>query len=106
MMFKLTPNPTFDATLTIIGQGQEQKLKVTFRHMDADAYAELLALLNPDAEDHITEADAILKIVEKWDADGELTNENVDAACKNFPGFGWAIIGGYGNALTVARKGN
>ncbi len=102
-MFKLKPDPTFEASLTIVGQGREQKLEVTFNHMSRTDYA---AMLEKMAKGEIDSADAILKVIAKWNADADLTRENVQALCDQQPGADWAIITGYGDALTVARKGN
>lgn len=102
-MFKIEANPTFDACLTITGQGREQKLNVTFRHMTRTAYAEMLQAV---AKEEISVADAIVSMIEKWDADLDLTVESVKLLQDHQPGADWAIITGYGDALTVARKGN
>lgn len=102
-MFKLKSEPTFDAALTIIGQGREQVLNLTYRHKTRTEYGELLKAM---AAQSIDAADAILELVAKWDADGELNRENIKLLCDEQPGSDWAIITGYGDALTVARKGN
>lgn len=102
-MFRIKPDPTFDATLTIVGQGREQKLSVTFRHKTRTEYAEMLKAIG---EGKLDPADAILDVVAKWDADADLTRENVKALIEHQPGSEWAILAGYGDALTVARKGN
>lgn len=102
-MFKIKPSPTFDAILTIVGQGVEQKLEVTFNHMSRTQYAEMMEQM---AKGEIDSTDAILRVISKWNADGELNRENVQALCDHQPGADWAIITGYGDALTVARKGN
>lgn len=102
-MFKLKPDPTFDATLTIVGQGKEQKLECTFNHMARSEYA---AMLEAMSKGEMDAAAAILKVIAKWNVDADLTKENVKALCDLQPGADWAIITGYGDALTVARKGN
>lgn len=102
-MFKIKPDPTFDASVTIVGQGREQKLECTFNHMSRQQYTAMLEAMATGALDT---ADAILLVIAKWNADGELNRENVRALCDLQPGADWAIITGYGDALTVARKGN
>lgn len=102
-MFKIKADPTFDACLTIKGQGREQKLNVTFRHKTRTEYANLLQEI---AAEKIDVADAILSLIEKWDADLDLSRESIQLLQDHQPGSDWAIITGYGDALTVARKGN
>lgn len=102
-MFKINANPTIDATLEIIGQGRKQQLAITFRHMTADAYSELLGKIgNSD----IDAATAIMQLVEKWDADSDLSIESIKQLQQQQPGADWAIISGFSEALKVERKGN
>lgn len=102
-MFKIDAEPTFPATLTITGQGREQKLELVFKHMDADAYGELLKAIS---EEKTTIEDAILQIVESWKADAPLDKATIAKLRKKQPGADWAILTGYADALRVARKGN
>lgn len=102
-MFRIKADPSFPATLTIVGQGREQKLGVTFRHKTRTEYAEMLQAL---AEGKLDVADAILDLVESWDADAELNRESVALLQDQQPGSDWAIITGYSEAITVARRGN
>lgn len=102
-MFKLDAEPTFPATLTIIGQGREQKLSLVFKHKDGDEYSNMLKAIS---EEKISVEDAILEIVESWEADGALNRENIAKLRKKQPGADWAILTGYADALRVARKGN
>lgn len=102
-MFKIAANPTFDANLTIVGQGREQTLKVTFKHK---AKSEYLAMLEQIREGKLTVPDAILSIVTKWNADEELSAASIVKLQDEQPGSDWAIVTGYGEALSVARKGN
>ena len=105
-MFKINAEPTFEAALTIVGQGREQVLNVTFRHKTHTQYSDLLLKLADPKKSKLDTADVVLELVEKWDADAELTKENVVKLRENQPGADWAIITGFGEALTVARKGN
>lgn len=102
-MFKIAANPTFPATLTLVGQGHEQQLNVTFSHMKRTEYQALLDSLKSGEK---TTNDALLKLLVGWDADAELSAESITELLENQPGADWAIITGYSDALTVARKGN
>mgnify|MGYP002507245437 CR=1 FL=1 len=102
-MFKINANPTFEATLTIVGQGREQKLNLSLRHKTKSQYAELFKGLQ---EGNSTPVDVILELVEKWDADTEFSRTSLEQLQEQQPGADWAIITGYGEALVVARKGN
>ncbi|HKN46064.1 MAG TPA: phage tail assembly chaperone [Propionibacteriaceae bacterium] len=100
-MFKIIPDPTFDATLTLIGQGKEQKLNVTFRHKTKSEYQAMF-----EAKDDDELAANVVSIIEKWDADAPVSVESVKSLLEHQLGAGWAILHGYGEALMVARKGN
>lgn len=102
-MFKILSEPTFDATLTIVGQGREQKLTVTFRHKTRSEYVDMLQKIS---KGKLAADDAILQLVESWDADAELSKESIRKLQDHQPGSDWAILTGYGEALVVARKGN
>lgn len=66
MTFKIKSNPTIDACITIVGQGREQQLNVTYRHKTGKEYDALMKQL---AAGEITTADLLLLLIEKWDAD-------------------------------------
>lgn len=102
-MFDVKAPETFEATLTIVGQGREQKLPVVFRHRTREAYSELLAKV---ADGKVKDVDAVLELVESWEANADLTAENLKALDSNQPGALWAIVTGYSHAFGVARKGN
>ena len=102
-MFKIKAEPTFDASITIVGQGREQKLNVTFRHMPL---ADYVALLDNVSRGEKTVAEAVIDVVEKWDADAELSTATIAVLQEQQPGADWAILSSYGDALKVARKGN
>lgn len=102
-MFTIKANPMFDASLTIVGQGREQKLNVTFRHKSR---ADHIAMLEQLSTGELKPTQAILDIVEKWDADADLSAESVELLQQEQPGAEWAILTAYGEALAVARKGN
>lgn len=102
-MFSIEPNPTFKASLTLIGQGREQVLNVVYRHKPRSEY---IALLESVRSGETSAADALLNLVESWDADGPLDAETIAKLQEAQPGVDWAIVSGYTEALTVARKGN
>lgn len=102
-MFKIKADPTFDAALTIVGQGREQQLNVTFKHKPRADYA---AMLQKIVDGKLEAADALLQLVAKWDADAELNKASIKVLQDEQPGCDWAIITAYSEALTVARKGN
>ncbi|WP_313319962.1 phage tail assembly chaperone [Stenotrophomonas sp.] len=102
-MFKVKAPEMFDAILTIVGQGREQKLKLKYRHLLKDAYKELVDKL---AGGELTPAQVILDMVAEWDADMDLDIEGVELALQNQIGLDTAIIYGYVQAIQVARKGN
>ncbi len=102
-MFKVKAPEVFDATLTIVGQGREQKLKLKYRHLLKDAYK---ALVDKLAGGELTPAQVILDMVVDWDADVDLDTEGVELALQHQIGLDSAIIHGYAQAVQVARKGN
>jgi hypothetical protein len=103
MAFQIKANPSFEMALTLVGQGREQKLEMTVRHMPHGALTDLLT----EAKDgKITATDILLKVIEKWNADADVSAESIDLLSQHQPGAQWAIIGAYGDALAVARKGN
>lgn len=103
MTFKIKADPTFKATLTITGQGREQQLNVTFKHMPRKEY---LGVLEAIKDEKVTVTDALLKLVADWDADMPLNAESLELLREHQPGSDWAIVTSYGEALVVARKGN
>lgn len=102
-MFKVKADPTFAASLNIVGQGREQTLNVVFKHKTRTEYAEMLERMS---KGKLSSVDALLALLDSWDADMELSRESVAALQEHQPGVDWAIIQTYGEALTVARKGN
>lgn len=102
-MFKVKAPEVFEATLTIVGQGREQKLKLKYRHLLKDAYKALVEKL---AGGEITAAQVILDMVSEWDADVDLDTEGVELALQHQIGLDTAIIHGYAQSIQVARKGN
>ena len=102
-MFKIEADPTFEAAITIIGQGREQTLNVTFKHKTRAQYLSWLETLRNE-EGAI--AKAVLEIVQRWDADAPLGIDSILALQDEQPGADLAIIDAYGQALLVARRKN
>ncbi|MET0332550.1 MAG: phage tail assembly chaperone [Dyella sp.] len=102
-MFIVKAPETIPATLTIQGQGREQKLKLVYRHYTREARADLLEQLQ---KGDITPPALVMKLVESWEADVELDTAGITLVMEHQPGIEWAIIHGYNDALTVTRKGN
>lgn len=101
MTFIIKAAPTIDASLTIVGQGREQQLNVTYRHKTNKEYAALIKRLS---EGKITVSDLLLELVEKWDADLPVSKTAIDLLCEHQPGADLAIASGYNEALKVERK--
>ena len=103
MTFQVKANPTFDAEIIIVGQGREQKLMVTFRHMTRSAYSELI---RATVEGGGSDSDIAVRILDKWDADVPLDAAGLGLLDDHQPGAVRAIIESYGEALSVARRKN
>jgi hypothetical protein len=102
-MFKIQANPTIDAKLTLIGQGREQVLELTFKHSTRSDY---LQLLSDVREEKRKPEDALASLIEKWNADMAVSADAMKALDEHQPGALMAILNAYGDALVVARKGN
>ena len=108
-MFKVNPEATFDAALTIRGQGRVQTLNVTFRRKPRTEYTERLAMTaetDDEGNPKLAIEDLVLELVEKWDADVDLTPFGVREMSDWQPGIPWAIVHGYSDAMGVAYEGN
>lgn len=108
-MFRILPNPTFEASVKLVSHGEVQTLNLTFRAKPADEYQAMLTAISNEkdakkAADAM--ADAFVQLVEKWDADMELNRESVLALNNHRPGSVWLIIDAYGEKMIAARKGN
>ncbi len=103
MTFTIKSNPTIDASITIVGQGREQQLNVTYRHMTGKEYDALMKQL---AANEISTADLLLLLIEKWDADMPVSKESIDLLCEHQPGADLAIASAFNDAIRVERKKN
>jgi len=102
-MFKTKGEATIPAALTILGQGQQQELKLSYKHVPRSRYAELLAKIH---EGQMTADKVALDLVDSWEADAELSLGALQDMDDHQPGSVWAIVQGYGTALQVALKGS
>jgi len=102
-MFKVKAPESFDATLRIVGQGRDQKLKLKYRHLLKDDYK---ALIDKLGAGEATPAQVVLEMVVEWDADVALDTDGVELALQHQIGLDTAIIHGYSEAIQVARRGN
>lgn len=102
-MFKIKANPTFPGSITFVGQGEEQTLNVTFRHMRRAAYNQMMEKVQAG---ELTTIGALQELLAEWDADAPVTADSLLDLVEERPGADWAILAGYVDALGVARKGN
>ena len=102
-MFTVKAPERLPASLSITGQGRTQTLKLVYRHTPRSEYSDLLQSI---AKDENTPAEVVLKLVESWEADAELSADVLNKADEDMPGLLWAILSGYGTALTVEREKN
>ena len=80
-----------------------QKLSLVFRHRTRTEYGDLLQAV---AKSEKAVEDAVLEVVESWEADAELSRDTLVLLEEQQMGACWAILMGYQTALAVARKGN
>jgi hypothetical protein len=103
-MLKLNAAPTFTSTVKIPSPTGDATIKVTFKHMTKDAYADFI---KKERELARSDEDALMDIVEGWvDVDAEFNRENVKLLCQNYHGAGTAIVEAYVTQLTQVRRGN
>lgn len=100
--FKLDPNPTFKAKVSIPVPGSRPAdVEFEFRHFTRDDYA---AIFSGDSTP--TDKELILKIVKGWELEDEFNADNLDRLLQNYQGAASAIVGKFANELIPARLGN
>jgi len=105
-MFKLQPNPTFWAPVSIPvpHADNEAVIEIEFNHktkVDLDAYLKLTA--QPETKD----PDSIGEIVKDWKGlDVDFNTDHLNTLLNNYPSAGRAILRAYIVALTEGRKKN
>lgn len=102
-MFEIEANPTIDADLTLVGQGREQVLSLTFKHMLRDEY---LKLIEDVRDGKVKPEKALADLIVKWNAKEEPKEAAIKKLDLHQPGALMAILGAYGDSLVVSRKGN
>lgn len=105
-MFKIQPNPTFEASVKIVSHGESQTLNVTLRSKTVQEYQAILDSIRKAKDVAVAMADGFLELVEKWDADSDLGKQAVLALHNHRPGALMRIIEAYGEQLIAAREGN
>jgi len=102
-MFNVIPNPTFSSTLTVTGQGREQKLPLVYKHKTTDEFDALMTKLSAG---EVTPVEAVQELVESWEADLPFCEDSLQKLQAHQPGCLSAIIADYSTAFLVSRKGN
>jgi hypothetical protein len=102
-MFKIKAEATIPATLTIVGQGRSQTLKVQFKHK---TLKERQALQDRLLAGEVSVNEVLLEVVESWEAEEPLNMETLDLLQDEQPGANMAILSAYGEAHEVAREKN
>ena len=109
-MFKIQPNPIFEATIAIpVPGGGESKLKLKFKRLGKKALRDLFAELESAAKENkeVDDAEVLLKIIEGWsDVDVEFSREAIEQLCDNYPGAVNAIVGSYSSKMFGAVEKN
>lgn len=113
-MFKITPNPTFKATVTIAVPGEQAaKLKLVFRHKTRDEAQSFFrrvaeeASADTGANAPARERKVLEEIVAGWeDVDQPFTGEALEELLRNYHNASTAILDTYMEQLTQARRGN
>jgi len=103
MAYQVKANPTFPASLTLVGQGRKQKLNLVFRHKTQDERDKLFDQLQASEKD-VT--DLLLELTESWDADVGLDRAGIEVLKQHQPGADLAILNGYGRAMQVELEKN
>ncbi len=110
-MFKLQPNPTFEAQIAIpVPGGGEDKIKFKFKRLGRKALRGLFEELNSKTDGEVSEVDEteiLLKVVEGWSGvDAEFNAENLATLCDNYPGAIGAILGSYSSKMVGVQEKN
>jgi hypothetical protein len=102
-MFEVKAPETIPTTITVVGQGREQKLALVYKTKTRDEYQALLEKLR---EGKAAMVDVLLELVDSWQADIPLDRDGILLLQQQQPMCDYAILLGYGDAHTVSRKGN
>ncbi|CAG9177758.1 phage tail assembly chaperone [Cupriavidus pampae] len=114
-MFKITPNPTFAATVEIAVPGEKAaKLKLVFRHKTRDQAKEFFHRVSEEAKNGSDdgspasrERKVLEEIVAGWeDVDQPFSGDALELVLLNYHNASSAILDAYMEQLTQARRGN
>lgn len=102
MTFKLQPKPIFTTDVLIPVPGDApQKLNVQFLHKrkkDLDAWAESI-------KEGRDQGEALLEVMEGWDADGDYSHGSLTNLLEDYPGAGLALqMAYYQESIGAERK--
>jgi hypothetical protein len=103
-MLKLKANPTFTAKVEIPAPGGAASIKVEYKHMSKDQYAEFI---EAESKTKRTDEEALMDIVVGWSGvDTEFSKDSVRELCQQYHKAASAIVTTYITELTQARAGN
>ena len=110
-MFKLNPNPTFTAKITIpVPGGKAQPLTFKFKRLGRKALRDMFAAMEKSRDEKVSESEELemlMTFIDGWeDVDAEFSEEALGVLCDNFPGAIGAIIQGYTEKMFGAAEKN
>lgn len=103
-MFKLTPDPTFRASvaITVPGEEQPETIAVDFKHLPKSALRDYFASL-----DGKSDADALGAIIAGWSGvDTDYSAEALALLLDNYPAAAAEMFEAYRRELLDARRKN
>jgi hypothetical protein len=106
-MFSITPNPTFEAEITLPTLNGEAKFKLVYKHKGRKALKAFTdSLSTPDGEERdMTEA--LLEVVEGWSGITEkFSKETFALMVDNYPQAGPAMLETYYKSLYAGQVKN
>jgi hypothetical protein len=109
-MFKLTPNPTFKASvpLSVPGMAQPMDVVIEFRHKGATAIQKWMASA-PDRQD-VELLDEVIAgwsgVMDEGGAPVPYSLGNLAILLENYPAAKWELLAAYKAELTEAKRKN
>lgn len=102
--FKLDPNPTFKAKVSIpVPGGKAEPVEFTFKHFTRDEYVALFTGEDGEAK---TDHKLLTEILSGWDLDDEFSGVNIERLLQNYHGAARAIVQVFADQLGQNRLGN
>jgi hypothetical protein len=106
MAFKLQPNPTFKASVTIPTPEGDGKIVFVFKHKGRKALKEFFASLG-EGDAARPDSEALQDLLAGWeDFDAPYSPENLEVLLDNYPSAATAIFGAYHKALFEGKEKN